>query len=85
MDSNPIFLCPFWDNKALVWDIYVIKCIFDVPAADMGIKVKPCSVCIEAFGEPACNPVKHCSVDDVPGLSPEEALTVIVTINRGSA
>jgi len=36
-------------------------------------------VCIEAFGEPACNPVKHCSVEDVPGLSAEEALALVVS------
>lgn len=41
--------------------------------------MKPCNVCIEAFGEPACDPVKHCSVEDIPGLSPEEALALIVS------
>jgi hypothetical protein len=45
----------------------------------VGINVKPCSACIEAFGEPACNPVKHCSVEDVPGLSPEEALAFVIS------
>jgi hypothetical protein len=34
---------------------------------------------IDAFGEPACNPAKHCSVEDVPGLSPEEALAFVVS------
>jgi hypothetical protein len=64
--------------------MYVIKYILVVTATDVGINMKPCSVCIEAFGEPACNPMKHCSVEDVPGLSPEEALSVIVAANRGS-
>ena len=45
----------------------------------MGINVKPCGVCIEAFGEPACNLVKHCSVEDVPGLSSEDALALVVS------
>jgi len=61
------------------WNIYVIKYIFVVPATDVGINLKPCNVCIDAFGEPACNPVKHCSVEDVPGLSAEEALALIVS------
>ncbi|MBL7080619.1 hypothetical protein ISS39_09870 [Candidatus Bathyarchaeota archaeon] len=41
--------------------------------------MKPCNACIEAFGEPACTPMKHCSVEDVPSLSPEEALTLMVS------
>jgi hypothetical protein len=45
----------------------------------VGINVKPCNVCIEAFGEPACKPAKHCSVEDVPGLSAEEALALVVS------
>jgi hypothetical protein len=62
------------------WDIHIIKDIFAFPATDLGINVKPCSVCIEAFGEPACNSMKHCSLEDIPGLSPEEALTLIVSV-----
>ena len=68
-----------WDNYAIFWDICVIKDIFAVPATDVGINMKPCNVCIDAFGEPACNPAKHCSVEDVPGLSPEEALAFVVS------
>ena len=72
-------LCPFWDNLSIFWNIYVIKDIFAIPVTDVGITVKPCRVCIEAFGEPACNLGKHCSVEDVPGLSPEEALALVVS------
>ena len=72
-------LCPFWDNHIFIWNIYVIKYIFAVPATGVGINVKPCNACIEAFGEPACNPMKHCSIEDVPGLSPEEALAHVVS------
>ena len=38
--------------------------------------MKPCRVCIEAFGKPACSSLKGCLLGDVPGLSPEEALTI---------
>jgi len=38
--------------------------------------MKPCGVCIEAFGKPACNTLKDCLLGDVPGLSPEEALSI---------
>ena len=46
---------------------------------DLGINMKPCNVCIEAFDGPACLPMKHCSVEDVPGLSAEEALALVVS------
>ncbi|MEE8354938.1 MAG: hypothetical protein V3S09_03850, partial [Candidatus Bathyarchaeia archaeon] len=64
--------------------ISVMKDIFAIPAPELGINMKPYSVCIEALGEPACNPRKHCSVEDVPRQSTEEALAVIVTANHGS-
>jgi len=38
--------------------------------------MKPCGVCIEAFGKPACSSLKGCLLGDVPGLSPEEALSI---------
>jgi len=41
--------------------------------------MKPCNLCIETFGEPACIPLKHCSVEDVPGQSAEEALVLVAS------
>ncbi len=76
---EPHTLYPFWNNFNQFWDIHVIKYIFTVPATGVGINVKPCNACIEAFGEPACNPMKHCSIEDVPGLSPEEALAHVIS------
>lgn len=72
-------VCPFWDNYGYFLNIYAIKYIFSIPAADVGITVKPCRVCIEAFGEPTCNVGKHCSVEDIPGQSPEEAMSLAVS------
>ncbi len=51
-------------------------------ATDVGINVKPCSACIEAFGEPTCNLMKHCFIEDVPGFSPEEALALVVSAKQ---